>query len=303
MRRRIALALGVALALAAALAGQARQESTEAIYLGSYTWRMEAAGFGGFSGLELAPDGTGFTAISDRGLRIDGRLQRRAGVISGVRAGPLHPLLDPEGKRLTGVRNDPEGLAIRADGRSFVSFEGVHRVWAYLAPGAPAAWLPRHPDFKALQTNSSLEALAIDRRGWLYTLPERSGKMTRPFPLYRYRNGAWDKALSIPRRGHFLPVGADFGPDGRFYLLERDFAGVGFRSRIRSFAISTSSVSDEREHLVTNTARHDNLEGIAVWRDEQGRIRLTMISDDNFRFFQRTEFVEYALPVALAKVD
>ena len=32
-----------------------------------------------------------------------------------------------------------------------------------------------------------------------------------------------------------------------------------------------------------------------VWRDDLGRIRLTMVSDDNFRFFQRTEFVEYAL--------
>ena len=38
---------------------------------------------------------------------------------------------------------------------------------------------------------------------------------------------------------------------------------------------------------------HDNLEGIAVWRDRNGDIRITMISDDNYRAFQRTEFVEY----------
>ncbi|MCF3592714.1 esterase-like activity of phytase family protein [Rhodobacteraceae bacterium LMO-12] len=303
MRRRLALALGAVLALGVGLAGQARQERADAAYLGSFTWRLNDPAFGGFSGLELSRDGTRFTAISDRGFRVDGRLQRRAGVITAVRAGAIHPLLDPDGKRLTGARNDPEGLAIRDDGRSFVSFEGVHRVWAYPNPDGRARRLPRHPDFKHMQGNSSLEALAIDRRGWLYTLPERSGKMTRPFPLYRFRNGTWDKKLVIPRRGHFLPVGADFGPDGRLYLLERDFAGVGFRSRVRSFAISEASVYDEREHLVTGTARHDNLEGIAAWRDGQGRIRLTMISDDNYRFFQRTEFVEYALPAPLAKTD
>ena len=303
MRWRPAFAIGAALALGLGLAGQASQERGDAVFLGAFTWRAENAAFGGFSGFELSSDGSRFTAISDRGFRVDGTLRRRAGVIAGADIGQLRPLLGPEGRRLKGLRNDSEGLAIRDDGRSFVSFEGFHRVWAYLKPDGPAAWLPRHPDFKHLQGNSSLEALAVDKRGWLYTLPERSGKMDRPFPLYRYKNGAWDKRLSIPRRGYFLPVGADFGPDGRFYLLERDFAGFGFRSRVRSFVITPESVQDEREHLVTRTARHDNLEGMAVWRDQQGRIRLTMISDDNYRFLQRTELVEYAVPVPLAKTN
>ena len=46
--------------------------------------------------------------------------------------------------------------------------------------------------------------------------------------------------------------------------------------------------------------RHDNLEGLAVWRDDSGAIRLTMISDDNFNLLQRTELVEYAVPETLA---
>jgi hypothetical protein len=303
MRQRPALALGAALAFGLALYAQARSEPGGAIYLGSYSWHLDNRNFGGFSGLELSDDGARFAAVSDRGFHIEGRLQRSAGVLSGVTSGPLLPLLDPAGLPLSGTRKDAEGLATHTDGRSFVSFEGFHRVWTYPRPAAPAAGVPRHRDFTRLQHNSSLEALAIDARGWLYTLPERSGNMTRPFPLYRFRNGAWDKALSIPRRGKFLPVGADFGPDGRLYLLERDFAGVGFRSRVRSFAISPGSIGDERDHLVTRTGRHDNLEGIAVWRDAQNRIRLTMISDNNFHFLQRTEFVEYALSAPLAKPD
>jgi hypothetical protein len=43
------------------------------------------------------------------------------------------------------------------------------------------------------------------------------------------------------------------------------------------------------------TGTHDNLEGLDVWADAEG-LRATMISDDNFRFFQRTEIVDYRLP-------
>jgi hypothetical protein len=34
---------------------------------------------------------------------------------------------------------------------------------------------------------------------------------------------------------------------------------------------------------------------VAIWADDQG-LRATMISDDNFRFFQQTEIVDYRLP-------
>lgn len=302
MRNRIALALGAALALGLTLvAGWAGQDKDHtAQFVGSYIWHNGIAGFGGFSGLELSQDGRRFAAISDRGTWFEGRLARSGDRISRVDSVQARALRDTEGAPLSDLRTDAEGLAIGDDGHAFVSFEGVHRVWVYPASDGPAERLTPHPEFKGLQSNSSLEALAIDARGWLYTLPERSGAMSRPFPLYRYRNGVWDRLLSIPRRGNFLPVGADFGPDGLFYLLERDFAGIGFRSRVRRFHISPDAVRDEQELLVTGTGRHDNLEGIAVWRDNRGRIRLTMISDDNFRFFQRTEFVEYALPEPLA---
>ena len=36
----------------------------------------------------------------------------------------------------------------------------------------------------------------------------------------------------------FLVVGADVGPDDRLYVLERDFAFFGFRSRVRSFDLA-----------------------------------------------------------------
>ncbi|MDZ4134183.1 MAG: esterase-like activity of phytase family protein, partial [Paracoccaceae bacterium] len=168
------------------------------------------------------------------------------------------------------------------------------RVLRYANLAGPAENLPDHPDFRRMRANSALEALAIDARGTLYTLPEQSGSAQSPFPVYRFRNGAWDKPFSIARRGGFLPVAADFGPDGRFYLLERQFRGIaGFASRVRRFDIGQTGISGETTVLETPSGRHDNLEGLSVWRDVTGAIRLTMVSDDNFMFFQRTEIVEY----------
>ena len=147
-----------------------------------------------------------------------------------------------------------------------------------------------------LQDNSALEALAIDAQGVLYAVPERSGRLDRPFPVWRRKQGEWDSKLRISRSNGFLVVGADFGPDGRLYVLERFFNGVSaFATRVRSFEVSEEALSDEQVLLTTTVGTHDNLEGISVWQNEAGNIRVTMISDDNFRFLQRTEFVEYRL--------
>ncbi len=295
MRKRPVVTLIGTVLLCLALGGMARP-GPRAEYLGTYTWTERDRAFGGFSGIELTADGTRFLVISDRGHIVEGRLRRDGAHIAGIEAGPLRPLKNTDGGPLARFETDAEGLALRDDGRIYVSFEAIHRVWTYRDPRSEAAWLPRHPDFETMQNNSSLEALAIGPDGAIYTLPERSGRMSRPFPVYRYRNGKWARPFSITRRDEFLPVGADFGPDGRLYLLERHLNGIfGFVSRVRSFRVSGDRIDDERLIFETTTGTHDNLEGLAVWRDAAGDIRLTMISDDNYRSFQRTEFVEYRL--------
>ena len=299
MRQRLIRALrqvltGAVALLASVMAVQADTAKLE--FINSFPWTEDAADFGGFSGLELADNGMDFVAISDGGIIATGRLERVGGKISDVTNFDINVLKDDDGSTLDRYEFDSEGIALRPDGRIYISFEAVHRVWTYSSPTSEGAWLHRHPDFKSFQNNSGLEALAIGPDNALYTLPERSGRLTRPFPVYRYKNGAWSKPFKIPRRGEFLPVGADFGPDGRFYLLERHFAGLfGFSTRIRSFRLDRDGFSDDIELLKTRGGRHDNLEGIAVWQDEQGDIRVTLISDDNYRFLQRTEFVEYRL--------
>ncbi len=261
-------------------------------FVGSYTWPSSAHNLGGFSGLELSDNGRDFTVISDRAGLFTGSFKRNGPRISGVSTGGPIRLKDPKGRVLKGWRADSEGLAIRSDGRVFVSFEGEHRVWSY-TNHKRATRVPSPAAFDTFQGNSGLEALAINAKGQLFAIPERSGKLTRPFPVWRFNGKQWTKPFSLRRDGGFLPVGADFGPDGLLYLLEREFTGIGFRSRVRRFSLTNTQVKFEETLLETSVWRHDNLEGLSVWRDGSGHIRLTMISDDNFRNLQRTEFVEY----------
>lgn len=295
MRRRIAVAL-IALAVTALTLGSRAETPGKAVYVGSYRWTSEHGIFGGFSGLEVSGDGARFWTVSDRGVLALGRFQRdpQTGAIIGASGFEPLALKSPDGEPTHDIWDDAEGLAVAGSGQIFVSFEGIHRIWRYDVPGGDATEIPPHPDFADLQNNSALEALAMDAAGTLFTLPERSGVLSRPFPVYRYRNGEWDQPFGITRRPPFLPVGADFGPDGRFYLLERHFSGVfGFQSRVRRFVFSQNGVSEEEILFSSAVGEHDNLEGIAVWRASDGDIRITMISDDNYRAFQRTEFVEY----------
>jgi len=268
----------------------------EATLLSSYAWSLPDDAFGGISSLHLDDKGQVFLATSDHGYFLSGKIIRESGKITNIEDQTLVPIKTTKGGPLTNLSVDAEGIAVGADGRIFVSFERKHRVWAYTDTISAAQKLPQHKDFKSLQNNSSLEALAIDAKGWLYALPERSGRLEKSFPVYRFNGKAWDKRLSIPRRGAFLVTGADFGPDGRFYLLERDYKVLfGFATRIRRFTLTNRGFVDEQMLVKTPFGTHDNLEGISVWQDDRNRIRITLVSDDNFNFFQRTELVDYVV--------
>jgi len=250
-------------------------------------------GFGGFSSIDFAPDGT-FYASSDRGSILHGRLLRTGAALTGAEVLTFAPLRDQKGAPLPRYYTDAEGIAVDGAGGVYVSFEGRHRVTAYPDPFGASAPFDQPAAFADLQLNSSLEALAIDDEGSLYTLPERSGELTRPFPVWRYRNGTWDQPFSLRRDGDFLAVGADFGPDGKLYLLERFNVLITFASRVRRFTIQDGQVTNEETVLETSLGTHGDLEGIAVSQDG-AKIRLTLIADDNFKPFLANEIVEYVL--------
>ncbi len=283
----LALAALVAVPLADAAAPRLVLESR-------VVWQEAAPGFGGFSGIEVLDGGARFVTISDRGAWATGEMRREGGKLVGLELTGIERLRGISGEPIEGGETDAEGIAVDGRGRVYVSFEAFHRIRRYDPIGGAAERVPPHPDFEGLQPNSALEALAIDADGTLYAIPERSGAWERPFPVYRFRDSAWDKKLRIPREGLFLVAGADFGPDGRLYVLERDFAWTrGFATRIRRFTLGPDGFDRGETLLETPSGSTDNFEGISVWRDAEGVTRITLITDDNFFPLQSTVLVEH----------
>ncbi|NDU99646.1 esterase-like activity of phytase family protein [Pseudoroseicyclus tamaricis] len=244
---------------------------------------------GGASAIEVSDDGSSVVLVMDRGTFVTGRLERQGDRLTGFIEESRRSFVGPDGEELPQNERDSEGLAIAADGTMYVSFEGTDRITEV---GETLRDVLAPPDLPDAFDNEGYEALAIDAEGRLVTLPERNGDGTDDWTLLRLEDGAWGAAFTVPRRGSFVPVGADFGPDGNFYLLERDFTGFAFRSRVRRFGPDGSG---ETTLLRTAAGTHGNLEGIAVWRGRDGDLRLTMVSDDNELALLRSEIVEYRL--------
>ncbi|MBL1435964.1 MAG: esterase-like activity of phytase family protein [Rhodobacteraceae bacterium] len=258
----------------------------------SIVMHLDDPRFGGFSSLEVAADGMSFISTSDRGALLRGDILRENGRMTGVANLRLSNIIDTKGAPLTGYHTDAEGLAINDAGAIFMSFEGNHRVMVQADAGALPEFVPKHPDFRTLINNSGLEALAVAADGTLYAIPERSGDMNRPFPVYRFGNGAWTKEWSIERIGNFLVTGADiFG--NQLYVLERDFIGFrGFVTRVRRFEIGAET---GEVLLQTSVGDIDNMEGIALWQPIGEAPRVLLIADDNFLFLQRNQLIELVL--------
>lgn len=279
------------LATLLALTGPALADQP-ATLIGSLTLRHDAPWFGGFSGIEMAPDGGSAVLISDRGNWAEVTLERRDGVLVSAGDWTGTPIDDKTGKPLNPNHFDAEGLARRPDGSFCVSFEMDDRVDCYEAVGANAQPLPVPRDFQNFPPNGGLEGLASDDRGRLYAIPERVTQRDGTVPVYRFADGTWTTPLSLPDQSNFRPSGADIF-EGHLYVLLRAFTGIGFRSMLLRLPLSGGAVETLLE---TQNGTHDNLEGISVWRNPDGNIVASMVSDDNKNWFQRSEIVEYLLP-------
>lgn len=265
---------------------------------GRHVIDLPDARVGGLSGLDLSPDGREFYLLSDRAVLFTGRFARdNKGVVTGLSIDSATPLRDADGAALAGNRIDAEGLAVTPNGRILASFELAHRVDAYSADGRLEASLGAPAGMGDFERNAGLEALAVGDDGTLYTLAEGRARGWADRPVFRHRDGVWSVAFTIPRVDYFRPVGADIGPDGRLYLLERDFWGlVGFRSRLRRIGFDESGLKTDELLWQTVLGDHSNLEGIAIWQDGEGRLRATLVADNNFTPLVTSEIVDLVLP-------
>ncbi|SIS58866.1 esterase-like activity of phytase family protein [Phaeovulum vinaykumarii] len=297
-------ALGIGVWAAGVWAADRPDAGAQAEFLASIPLVAEdGATLQGISGVAILSGGARFLALSDHAALFVGEIRRDS---RGVprRLGPVArvALRGMQGQTLYKMQGDSEGLALGRRGAIWISFEGKHRIARYdLARGtalSARAEVPPPPQVTEFGENSGMEALALAPDGALWTMSETPHQSV--FVIWRHAAGRWTRAGAIARDGAFMAVGADFGPDGRLYLLERAFWGpLGFVSRLRRFAPADLAGGAPQMGQVLMTSvlgQYDNLEGLAVWRDGAGRLRASMVSDDNFRSFQRAQLVEYRLP-------
>jgi hypothetical protein len=283
--------------VAVALAPAARA-GAGAEYLGAFTVDEQVAYFGGFSGVRFAAGGHTFIALSDSAALVSGQVDRDGrGAITAIRFdGPPRRLRDERGNPLEFPFDDSEGLSVAPDGSLFVSFEIRQRIARYAPDGRITGHLPVPTHFVDYEPNAGLESVALAPDGSVYTMPEGEAGGTPAVPVYRFRRGAWERPFDLPEDRSWRPVDADFGPDGRLYVLERDYWGlIGFMSRLRRFSFDGSGLTGTEVLFATPAGRHGNLEGLSIWRAADGRLHATLISDDNFLPRVATEFVDYTI--------
>lgn len=261
---------------------------------GSYHWQSSKAEFGGLSGIAMSDEGSRITAISDRGAMFVGDVERQDGVITAVSVTGRHTLQDENGNPPALFLQNVEGLSVDPSGVIYVAYEGWARVWSYDHPDALPKWLHVWDRFWDLIGNSGFEALAQNDKGDLYVISEQVEQDA--FPVFTYDGDVWSKGFPIPQADDFLISGADFGPDGELYLVERKFSWLrGFATRIRRIELGDRGIVKDTLLLDSPFGEMDNSEGIDIWQDATGTTIITLLSDDNFSPFQKTLITEFKL--------
>jgi hypothetical protein len=257
------------------------------------SWELSSRNplFGGLSGLARLPQdqGGGLLAVTDEGhfawIALEGGAPVSAALSAMQRAG---------GQPFSSKQEmDAEGL-IYQDGIALVSFERNHRIEAFAlghcgtaARAARVASLPETQEGREVDPNQGAEAIFLTPEGTLgfgyegtlgisslgEVLADGTARWTgarAPAPML---HGLVAKEIAVrPETGEALPV----------FLFRAWDPLRGNRVELRW------GKSDQGVIRISRPAPVDNFEGLASEWLEDGRLRLWIISDDNFNPRQRT---------------
>jgi hypothetical protein len=252
--------------------------------------------FGGYSALQVSPDGMGLTALSDKGHVLRAQvLHDAAGNLTGLTAARLTPLAGLDGKPLSGTRGH-DAEALTSDGDDLIAgFEGPARLWRYR--NGELAKVPepiRLPDAAArLPANGSLETVARIGPGRFLLLAEAAPKPGLPVAWIGGADG-W-RAVDYARTGRFVPVDAQAMKNGDVIVLERRFSLAGGLAsrivRIPATQLAGDRLAGQELALIEPPYATENFEGLALREGPRGETLLYLIADDNFHPLQRTLLV------------
>lgn len=282
-------------------------------FAGGFEMRASERVFGQLSALRFLSPGRDFVGVADHGYWFFGTVTRDSdGAPTGVSGFRMQAMADERGRAVAAKRlADAEGLDVH-DGVATVAFEREVRVCDYALDPAGMAGPLGCIDFvvprRELRYNQGLETVVRaprdgPLRGARIVVAERSidgngdifaavveGPLKGVFKVRR--SDGFDVTDGV-----FLPKGA-FGGD--LILLERRFslaAGVAMRlRRIPGRAIRPGALVDGEVLMQADLAyRIDNMEGLDAWTRADGATILSLVSDDNQSFLQRTIYLEFVV--------
>lgn len=272
-----------------------------------YTWAGNLPGFGGYSGLIISSNGQDMLTSSDRGHFITAGIKRRpAGQIEGIEVQFQTPLLLHTGIQTDQFQSDLEGLAPLSNGTIALSFESYTRLQIMQPITGTTMQLPRstHPwnQFEPQFNNLAFEAItALPARTDIPTqrILAVMEKGTTPSitDAYIYDGALWQGPTPFPRSPGYEVTGADLGPDGCLYILERNY-GVFSGFQFQLLRMNPEDWDAKRTVLYRSKPMNlGNGEGVSVWTRVDGLVA-TIITDNGFPPLSPTRVIE--LPLAPA---
>jgi hypothetical protein len=273
-------------------------------FLGGLSLTSTDKRFGGLSGLDMLDADTALI-ISDSGWFVRARLVHEDGRLVGIADADLDSIF-PDGNTekevgdVEDVALDPtdrqRGVIVRErQANAMLTFE--------LEDGRPTQFEAKRvgaPD-NLLRSNKGLESVAFAPAaspvaGEIVTVAERPPPGMKNIPGWVAGVGAFE----VVRRDDFDVSSARFLPNGDLMLLERRYSPAwGISMRLRLIPGDTVKVGGRLDGEILLDAgmasQIDNMEGLAIREDADGRLILTLVSDDNYSILQRTLILQFAL--------
>jgi hypothetical protein len=280
------------------------------VYRGGLEISSSDARFGGWSGLLISADGMHLLSQSDEGHWLRATLTYdKHGNLAGIASGQLADMQGEDGSRFKAkIEADAEGLAALSDkgpeGPVAVSFERDARILRYDVENSldavPTA-IPAPDDIKTLDFNSGLEGLTRISPQMLFAVAETpqvrgNDHLAWLIPIPVEKGKAHSEHLSVKHHDPYEISDAAISPDGHsLYFLERHYFGPirGIVVAVRRVDVASvkpgARLDGEEIAKFTMHENIDNMEGLALRRDANGKTLLYMISDDNYNLMlQRT---------------
>ena len=278
-------------------------------FAGGFEMRSSLEHFGSISGFRFLKPGSEFIGVTDSGFWIFGEVERNEeGSPTGIGGFSMQAIVDKTGA-ISGEKwhTDAEGLAVLAE-QATVGFEREHRIATFdIEPGrmgpqsgqlaflVPAYELRRNKGFETVAHAPGDSALA----GARIIISERSiDKQGNIFAAVL--EGPRKGIFKVRRRGTFDITSGTFLANGELLLLERSFnMAEGVKMRLRRIDPETiaegKTVDGEILFEADLNYQIDNMEGLDAWLDQEGRQRISMVSDDNHSILQRNLYLEFIL--------